>query len=379
MLKKITSALIVLCIACAAMPAFSQGCVAIRNLPSGSCGGNDPAIDSMKAGQFTLGFGYRYFKSFRHFSGNVENVDRQLAGNSEVINYSNTFTLSGAITLPKRFVFTFNIPFVDNIRSSQYEHGLTLRGWVLENGVKARHSTFSSGLSDISVGLQYWIFNPAKNKNGNLMIGLGAHLPTGNANAQGMWYNVGPNGTAAMRTVDQSIQPGDGGFGFNLEVNAWHKLSKTFITYFQGYYLFNPRNKNTSYTFRDSLSKALANESVMSVPDQYMIRGGFTYLLPIHGLAFSSGVRMEGIPVYDALGKSDGFRRPGYIVSYEPAVSYMYKRFTASVFLPIAIVRNRQQSVTDKENTIKTGKFTRGDAAFSDWALMANFSYRFGK
>jgi hypothetical protein len=53
-----------------------------------------------------------------------------------------------------------------------------------------------------------------------------------------------PNGTAAMRTVDQSIQPGDGGFGFNLELNAWHKLSKTFVAYFQGYYLFNPRNKH---------------------------------------------------------------------------------------------------------------------------------------
>ncbi|GAB4370835.1 MAG: hypothetical protein OHK0021_13560 [Bryobacter sp.] len=59
----------------------------------------------------------------------------------------------------------------------------------------------------------------------------------------------------------------------------------------------------------------------MSVTDQCLYRGGFTRSIPgIRGLAASFGGRMEGISVRDAIGASNGFRRPGYAISVEPGL-----------------------------------------------------------
>ena len=43
--------------------------------------------------------------------------------------------------------------------------------------------------------------------------------------------------------------------------------------------------------------------------------------------AYSLGLRYECIPTYDLIGKSTGFRRPGNILSAEPGVTYMYKKY----------------------------------------------------
>ena len=40
---------------------------------------------------------------------------------------------------------------------------------------------------------------------------------------------------------------------------------------------------------------------------------------------FSFGIRDECLPVYDLIGGSEGFRRPGYIISEEQGVSYALK------------------------------------------------------
>ena len=83
----------------------------------------------------------------------------------------------------------------------------------------------------------------------------------------------------------------------------------------------------------------------------------------------SLGGRLEGIPVYDLIGGSSGFRRPGYIVSVEPGLFYQRDQLQFFMSLPWALVRNRTQSVPDKNRTIRTGTFTQGDAAFADWTL----------
>lgn len=127
--------------------------------------------------------------------------------------------------------------------------------------------TFSKGLADIRLGVGYWIFNPETHLNGNLAMGLGLKLPTENFNATDVFYNIGANGEPQTRPVDQSIQPGEVGFGLTFDFQFYQKISIKLYSYLSGFYLFNPRNTNGTRTFREPLSPFLQNESIMSVAD----------------------------------------------------------------------------------------------------------------
>jgi hypothetical protein len=81
--------------------------------------------------------------------------------------------------------------------------------------------------------------------------------------------------------------------------------------------------------------------------------------------------------VHDLIGGSKGFRRPGYSFAFEPGISFTRSRWSARIYVPIAIQRNRLQSVPDKQTTAATGKYAQGDAAFADYAFIGNVSYHF--
>jgi hypothetical protein len=223
-----------------------------------------------------------------------------------------------------------------------------------------------------------WMIDPAKHSKGNFQLGAGLKLPTGDYDYEDYFYNVGPNGTQELRPVDQSIQLGDGGTGVALELNGFYNFTPLAGVYANAYYLFNPREVNGTRTYRETLSPTLANESIMSVPDQYLARVGFNYnfLGRMRGLSASLGGRLEGIPVEDVLGGSKGFRRPGYIVSVEPGLVYQMKKTILFANVPVAAVRNRTQSVTDKENSEITGTYRHGDAAFADYSINVGLTVR---
>ena len=90
----------------------------------------------------------------------------------------------------------------------------------------------------------------------------------------------------------------------------------------------------------------------------------------------SLGVHLEGIPVKDIIGESLGFRRPGYIVSAEPGVTYMNGKTTYNLNVPIAMYRMRSQSVTDKQIQDASGVARNGDAAFADYLISFGVTYR---
>ena len=106
-----------------------------------------------------------------------------------------------------------------------------------------------------------------------------------------------------------------------------------------------------------------------------MYRAGVS--LQFSRLNVSAGVRDEGLPVHDLIGGSDGFRRPGYIISAEPGVTYAFSKVSLYAFVPIACVRNRTQSVPDKITTELTGVYTHGDAAFANCAVNIGANIRF--
>ena len=53
------------------------------------------------------------------------------------------------------------------------------------------------------------------------------------------------------------------------------------------------------------------------------------------------------------------------------------KKFSVYAYVPIAILRDRTQSVADIRTTNNTGIYTHGDAAFSDYSLNIGASFRF--
>ena len=139
------------------------------------------------------------------------------------------------------------------------------------------------------------------------------------------------------------------------------------MLYGSALWLFNPRNTNGVSTFRNA-----RGEEVFSVSDQYLFRGGVGRVIPrIRGLAWSFGVRKEGVPVRDLLGKSLGFRRPGYALSLDPGLLYARGLYTFSLNGPWAVKRNRRASVPD----ITRG--AHGDAAFADYTILFGVSRRF--
>ncbi len=341
----------------------AQGCVAIRHFSS--CGGNNLASNLLSGGDWQIGMNYRYFKSFRHFRGTHEEPDR-VANSTEVVNHAHAWDIALNYGISPRWYAAFTLPFVINTRSSLYEHGR-----------EERNTTYSRGLADMRLGIGYWLFAPEKHPEGNLALGLGVKLPTGNYNATDIFYNVGPEGSPQTRPVDQSIQPGDGGFGITLDMQAYQKVGNNLYAYGSFFYLANPRETNGVRTFRETLSPILQNEAIMSVPDQYAIRAGFNYSVPLQSLGFSLGARYEGVPVEDLLGGSSGFRRPGKALSLEPGINFMQGNFNLNLSVPVAMYRNRPQSLTDRETEELTGQERNGDAAFADYLINFSLSYRF--
>lgn len=343
--------------------AIGQGCVAIRSLSGCGTGTGSSAI--LKPGESLLGFNMRYFKSFRHFRGDHEEAER-IENNTEVINKSYFYDLTFNYSFAKRYYFNLLVPYVYHDRSSLYEHG--------GNSYGDRHTTQSRGIADIRSSIGYWLFDEENNPKHNMALALGAKFPTGNYKATDVFYNVGTGFTNEVRFVDQSIQPGDGGFGATVDLYGFRQLSNSIVFNGSIYYLVNPRETNGI-----SRSNNPSPSNIMSVPDQYAARLGFFYVSPIHGLDLYLGGRIEGIPVHDLVGGSGGFRRPGYVISLDPGINYRIKNFLLSGNVPVSMVRNRTQSVPDIEREKITGIPTHGDAAFADYLISFGISYKITK
>jgi hypothetical protein len=337
----------------------AQGCVAIRSTGGSLCTMQHPE-EKTANDQWQLNIGYRYFHSFRHYVGKEEQKER-LEEHTEVINNVGTVDISIARNITPRLSFVVGFPVLANTRSQRARFGN-----------QDRYETHSFGIGDARITLYRWMLDPVKSHSGNFQLGLGIKLPTGDYKYQD-YFPTSPT-EKELRTVDQSIQLGDGGTGLITEINGFYNFSPLAGVYGNVYYLFNPREQNGVPTFRSNV-----NEAIMSVADQYMARAGFNYGFKggLKNVSVALGGRLEGIPVHDIIGGSEGFRRPGYIISAEPGVNLSLKKSNFYLQVPVAMVRCRTQSVPDKETTAQTGVYKQGDAAFADYLINVGFSVRF--
>lgn len=298
--------------------------------------------------RWTVSFGYRYQQSFRHFVGTVEQVQREVNHN-QIYNLYHLVDLGIERQLTPRLSVTASVPLIFTHRNQLYAPS----GKQVLNGV-----------GDATVGFRSWIFKPPTESGDNISVGVSLKMPTGDYRATTQAVRGGRVITASN---DISLMGGDGGTGFVVDISGYKTAPFRSLLYGSALWLFNPRNTNGVSTFRTA-----PGEEYFSVSDQYLFRGGVGHPLPwIRGLAGSFGLRMEGVPVRDLVGKSEGFRRPGYALSIDPGLLYARGLYTFSLNGPWAIRRDRKASVPD------IARGAHGDAAFADYTILFGLSRRF--
>ncbi len=383
--------------------AIGQGCVAVRQM-----GGINPLSTSgytLPKGEIQLGVSYRYFHSFRHFVGTDEKPFRQHTqggfdenGNEKgnAVNiYSHAVDLNLSYAISDRFQVNIAIPYVHNERSqvlaTELGDFVEIDGEMRRQTLKGtRYSVFAQGIGDIRISGNYWLFDPKKELKGNLMIGLGVKLNNGSHTRRDDAIALDPKTNEVITTnvvMDQAIQPGDGGVGFSVEVQGFRQLFKGISGFANGYYLFNPRESNG--TFKSAPKAGLEGYNIYASPDQYFGRVGVMgSILKSRDLTLSLAARFEGIPAYDAFGGQVAYRRPGYVGAIEPGASYRIGKHSVSLFVPFNVIRNRIQSAADiADQNLQNSTITdaaekvhvQGDAAFADYSISINYSYRLGK
>lgn len=303
-----------------------------------SLGASGSSYSYLEKGGWQASLAYRWLHSDRHFIDDSEQPERQENG-SEVINDVHTFDVTLTYAITKRVSTAVTIPFIHQNRSSLYEHDRT-----------NRHSMNGSGLGDVRLMGYCWLFSPDKHTEGNVALGLGVKFPTGDYKKVDYRYRATGR---ELAYVDNSIQPGDGGWGAILEIQAFQKLFERTFAYMNGTYLLNPENQTD-----------IGN----SIWDSYLGRLGVAYAIwPSKGLSVSLGVRGEGVPPEDAIGKSEGRRRPGYAISVEPGLTWSHRKVSWSISAPVALYRYRQNNFQGNP----------GDAAFADFIILTSVTYRF--
>ena len=372
-MKNIISIILFLCIQFAYnQKTRAQGCVAIRSMSCGVGGVNAGGVIQQSHSRWQFTTNYRHFRSFRHFRGDVEEHER-IENKTEVINISHSVELGAVFQATKQLFISANVPLLYNDRSSLYEHyGNSLDA----NPSQSRFHTSSMGIGDARFSANIWLIDVDKHSKANVSLGAGVKLPTGNYKAVDEFHRLGAEKQdyTVLIPVDQSIQLGDGGFGYTFDVQGFAPLYPNGTLYFNGFYMFTPQNTNGVLRRPDRPASDPITAS-FTIADQYAGRIGINHQVN-HRFGISLGGRLEGIPALDAIGKSEGFRRPGCIVSVEPGLVYFSNRFAATATVPVALYRNRVKSYSDLQDP--TGK-RHGDAAFADYVVNLSMSYFFGK
>ena len=328
---------------------FAQGCIPARHIAL-SLGAE--GITYLEPNHWDISLSYRYLHSADIFSGYDEQPQFK-AGGSNNVTTIHSFAVGLTYAFTTRLSASLFLPFTDGEGTNMHDDG-------------KRHTMHAGGLGDIRLVGNAWLWDPARNPKGNILLSLGVKAPTGDYRATDYFYTrTGP----VLRPVHVSIQPGDGGWGIVPEVQAYRQILQNAYGYLAGFYLINPRVKNGTETLRPTPGHVVIN----SVPDQYQGRAGLSYVVwPEQGVALSLGARIDGIPVRDLIGGGDdGFRQAGFAIYLDPGLIISRGRYTFSLSGPVALVRNEEQSVRDAKAGV------RSFGGFADFLIVASISRRF--
>src|SRR3989442_11290351 len=252
-------------------------------------------VADLAAHQWRIALGYRHLHADQLFVGT-----QRLPTNQPLIINLHSVDVTASYAVSDRFSLGLTVPFLYGMQSRLYADS-------------ARHAVTAVGLGDLSLVGSRWLFDP-HNHTGNIALGLGVKAPTGTHKATDDYFLAG--GTSIQYPVDQSIEPGDGGWGVILQLQAYRRAFHNAIAYLTGSYLINPRR------LRD-VAKDPGGTVYWSVPDVYSARLGLAYAVwPQKGVSVSLGGGIDGQPVPALIcGGGPRFRKAGDFLSPYPRLS----------------------------------------------------------
>jgi hypothetical protein len=345
--------------------AWSQGCIAIRNL-TGSFGHFAQLGYTQSDDKWMVNLSTRYFESSKLLSGK-EDITYKAPG----INlYESTTNIGITRMINNDWFIALDIPVVANSVGSPDPSGV-------------RHTVHAFGIGDIRLTVYRWLIKAEKASKGNLEIGLGLKFPTGKDDVEDYYYldPNHPNEPSGIGPIHSSLQLGDGGTGINTEINGYYLFSSKISAYGNFYYLINPTNQNGVSSFFPGTDQATielwtkAQCNTNSVPDNYTLRvgGNFTF----NRLVATAGLRFEGAPANDLIGENDGYRQAGHIYSVEPGLQYKFKRSILYTLVTIPFSSGTIQTVPDKRISEITGTYYISAGHFANALFYAGYTFTF--
>jgi hypothetical protein len=301
--------------------------------------GEAPSND-LRAHEWHLSVDYRYLHADQFYFGTRRSTPpAQFLGQPIIISV-HTVNLSLTYAATDRVALRLTMPISDGSQSRFYAD-------------TARHLVRAAGVGDIGLVSTAWLLDPRTHATGNVALGAGVKLPTGNNRAAGRQFFS--DGSSVAQPADQSVQLGDGGWGVIIEGEAFRRVAGRAFVYFTGSYLVSPGNQS-------DVLRQEAPPVYYSISDTYTGRLGVSYVLaPARGVSMGLGGRIDGIPYHDLIGKNDGFRRPGYVVFVEPRAAIGRGRNSVAVSVPVRVAQrlaSRQQVMTSA-GTMGAGDLAR--------------------
>ena len=334
-----------------ASDALAQGCILLRQ--TSPMFGTTGTLDQ-EVGTWNLTITGRNSTADIHYNGTERQRQRETE-QTYVVNRQNSVTTTISYQATPRVSLNAGIPFVE-------------ASWGIPSpragGPSTRANENARGIGDITTLARVSLLSPSSHRSWNVSLGGGVKFPTGHNGATDVFPDGNGNNNVE-RYVDISVNPGDGGWGLISDLQAY-KVMGRFITFGSGTWLLNPQN--TGAPSRGNVATTTSPTNFNTVSDQFIFRAGTSVALT-RRISASLAWRMEGVPRYDLIGRSEGFRRPGVEMYWEPGITVMSGRHAISLNVPIGYYFNRFRN----PNTA-----TRGDSTFPEYVAIATYSMRLG-
>jgi hypothetical protein len=336
-----------------ASAASAQGCILLRQTCPmfGTTGSASP-----EPGTWNITFTGRNSTADIHYNGTERQIQRERE-QTYVVNRQNSLTATLSYQVTNRISLNTTIPWVE-------------ASWGIPSprsgGPATRANENARGLGDITTLARVSLFDPlTTHRTWNLQVGGGVKLPTGNNKATDIFPDGNGNNNLE-RYVDISVHPGDGGWGVIFDLQGFKAMGRV-MAFGSSTWLANPRNTGTAS--RGNLVTNADPSNINTVSDQFVFRAGTTVRV-FRQIEASIAWRLEGVPRYDLFGRSDGFRRPGVEMYWEPGITVNTGRHSVSLNIPIGYYFNRFRNPY-------TGN--RGDSTFPEYVAIATYSTRLGR
>ncbi len=295
--------------------------------------------------KFQISVGWRYAKASRSYFNSRLNHD--FTDLWKPVERLSILDVTAGYRVSKRVSLIASLPIVTNNFSTLLPPLSPSRG--------QRYSWNANGIGDLVLYGQGAVLDQRTHPFGNIALGAGLKIPTGNWDVRANIPDQAGRNVQQRAVYPPAIMPGDGGVGVIVGFAGFKTFRKFKILRdvsfsAAGSYLINARNTNGTQSMISSLGSPLSpiflNRLTNSVTDSYNLNVAISRRPPgvrdnpyLKGLKLNIFGRIEGVPTTDFIGRSDGFRQPGYAISVGPGAAYTYKKDTVIVEVPIVFNR----------------------------------------